>query len=42
MLCIAQRTADFHFTNIVSKLGVTNRKEAIAKGMALNLIRATV
>jgi len=42
MLHIAQRTADFHFTNIISKLGVMNRKEAIAKGMALNLIRATV
>jgi DNA-binding CsgD family transcriptional regulator len=39
-LGIAARTADFHFTNIISKLDVVNRKEAIAKGMSQKLIRA--
>jgi DNA-binding CsgD family transcriptional regulator len=39
-LGIKPRTANFHFGKIVSKLGVLNRKEAIAMGMARGLIRA--
>ena len=38
-LGIKARTANFHFGKIVSKLGVLNRKEAIAIGMARGLIR---
>ena len=38
-LGIKPRTANFHFGNIVDKLGVLNRKEAIAMGVARGLIR---
>ena len=38
-LDIAERTANFHFSNIISKLGVLNRKEAIAKALTYGLIR---
>jgi DNA-binding CsgD family transcriptional regulator len=38
-LGITERTANFHFGNIVSKLGVLNRKEAIAMGIAYGIIR---
>jgi len=38
-LGIAERTVTFHFGNIVSKLGVLNRHEAIAKSIAQGLIR---
>jgi len=38
-LGIKPRTANFHFGKIVSKLGVLNRKEAIAMGIARGLIR---
>jgi DNA-binding CsgD family transcriptional regulator len=38
-LGIKPRTANFHFGNIVDKLGVLNRKEAIAIGIARGLIR---
>ena len=38
-LGIKPRTANFHFGKIVTKLGVLNRKEAIAMGMARGLIR---
>jgi DNA-binding CsgD family transcriptional regulator len=38
-LGIKPRTANFHFGKIVSKLGVLNRKEAIAIGIARGLIR---
>ena len=38
-LDIAERTANFHFSNILSKLGALNRPEAIAKSMQLGLIR---
>jgi DNA-binding CsgD family transcriptional regulator len=38
-LGIAERTANFHFANILSKLDALNRHEAIAKGMNLGLIR---
>jgi DNA-binding CsgD family transcriptional regulator len=39
-LGISARTANFHFSNIISKLDVLNRHEAIAQGIARNLIRA--
>jgi DNA-binding CsgD family transcriptional regulator len=38
-LGIKPRTANFHFGKIVIKLGVLNRKEAIAMGIARGLIR---
>lgn len=38
-LGIKPRTANFHFGKIVSKLGVLNRKEAIAMGIARGLVR---
>jgi DNA-binding CsgD family transcriptional regulator len=38
-LGIKPRTANFHFGNIVDKLGVLNRKEAIAMGIARGLVR---
>jgi DNA-binding CsgD family transcriptional regulator len=38
-LGIKPRTANFHFGKIVTKLGVLNRKEAIAMGMARGFIR---
>ena len=37
-LGIAQRTANFHFANIISKLGVLNRHEAISTAMSHGLI----
>jgi DNA-binding CsgD family transcriptional regulator len=37
-LGIAERTAQFHFSNILDKLGVLNRAEAIAKCVKLGLI----
>ena len=37
-LGISERTANFHFTNIISKLGVLNRKEAVARAVAQGLI----
>ena len=38
-LDITERTVNFHFSNIISKLGVLNRKEAIAMGVAHGLIQ---
>jgi LuxR family transcriptional activator of bioluminescence operon len=38
-LGIAERTVNFHFSNLIGKLGVLNRHEAIAKGVATGLIR---
>ena len=38
-LGIKARTANYYFGNIMTKLGVLNRKEAIALGMAHGLIR---
>jgi len=38
-LGITERTANFHFSNIISKLGVLNRNEAIAKAVCHNLIQ---
>ncbi len=38
-LGVASRTIDFHFGNIVAKLGVLNRREAIARSVASELIR---
>jgi DNA-binding CsgD family transcriptional regulator len=37
-LGIAERTANFHFGNLISKLGVLNRKEAIAKAITTGQI----
>jgi DNA-binding CsgD family transcriptional regulator len=37
-LGITERTANFHFSNILSKLDVLNRKEAIAKAIATGAI----
>jgi DNA-binding NarL/FixJ family response regulator len=37
-LGITQRTANFHFANIISKLGVLNRQEAIATAVAQGII----
>ena len=37
-LGIAPRTANFHFANLISKLGVLNRKEAIATAVARGII----
>jgi DNA-binding CsgD family transcriptional regulator len=38
-LGIAERTANFHFSNLISKLGVLNRHEAIATAVATGLVR---
>jgi LuxR family transcriptional activator of bioluminescence operon len=38
-LGIAERTANFHFSNLISKLGVLNRHEAIAIAVANGLVR---
>lgn len=38
-LGIADRTVNFHFANMISKLGVHNRHEAIAKGARLGLLQ---
>jgi DNA-binding CsgD family transcriptional regulator len=40
-LKITERTANYHFGNLLSKLDALNRAEAIAKGMQLGLIRRT-
>jgi len=37
-LVIGERTVHFHFGNLLSKLGVANRHEAIAKAVAAGLI----
>lgn len=37
-LGIAQRTADFHFANLICKLGALNRHEAIATGVARGIV----
>ena len=41
-LGISERTVTFHFANIISKLGVLNRNEAIAKSIAQGVIRMEV
>lgn len=38
-LGISDRTVNFHFSNMISKLGVHNRQEAIAKGARLGLLQ---
>jgi DNA-binding CsgD family transcriptional regulator len=38
-LAITERTVNFHFSNIISKMGVLNRLEAIAMGVAHGLIQ---
>lgn len=37
-LCVAERTVNFHFSNIKTKLGAMNRPEAIARGIAMGLV----
>lgn len=37
-LGITQRTANFHFSNVITKLGALNRGEAIAKAVAFRLV----
>jgi len=39
-LGLSERTIQFHFDGIRSKLGAANRQEAVAKGMAAGLIRS--
>ena len=41
-LDVAPRTIDFHFRNIIAKLGVLNRHGAIARGISAGLIRIEV
>ncbi len=38
-LGITERTANFHFSNSISKLGVLNRQEAVAKAVSLGLVK---
>ena len=38
-LGITERTANFHFSNVLSKLGAMNRSEAIAKAATLGLLK---
>ena len=40
-LGIAPRTANFHFANLISKLGALNRKEAIATAVARGIVDLT-
>jgi hypothetical protein len=37
-LGIAERTVNFHFSNLISKLGVLNRTEAIATAVSMGLV----
>jgi len=37
-LRITERTANFHFGNVIAKLGALNRSEAIAKAVAYRLV----
>lgn len=39
---ISQRTVNFHFANIFKKLGASNRIEAVAKAINLNLVNRKV
>jgi LuxR family transcriptional regulator, activator of conjugal transfer of Ti plasmids len=41
-LDVTPRTVDFHFSNIIAKLGVLNRNGAIARGISAGLIRIEV
>jgi DNA-binding CsgD family transcriptional regulator len=38
-LGVAGRTVHFHFHNVIAKLGVLNRQEAIARAITCGLIR---
>jgi DNA-binding CsgD family transcriptional regulator len=38
-LGITERTAYYHFSNIIAKLGVLNRQEAIAKAITQGIIQ---
>jgi len=37
-LCIAVRTAEYHITNILGKLGAANRTEAVVMALARGLL----
>jgi DNA-binding CsgD family transcriptional regulator len=37
-LGITERTVNFHFGNITTKLGVLNRSEAIVRALALRVV----
>lgn len=37
-LCIAVRTAEYHITNILGKLGAANRTEAVVKALRQGLL----
>jgi DNA-binding CsgD family transcriptional regulator len=39
ILNCSERTINFHVTNIVCKLGVTNRRHAVARALSLRLIQ---
>jgi DNA-binding CsgD family transcriptional regulator len=39
-LGVAERTINFHFSNILSKMDALNRHEAIAKGVARGFVAA--
>lgn len=39
-LSLAERTVNFHFRNIKTKLGAINRPEAIARGISLGILNA--
>lgn len=42
LLEISQRTVNFHFSNILSKMGASNRAEAVARALHLNLINPQI
>jgi DNA-binding CsgD family transcriptional regulator len=39
ILNISERTVTFHLQNTVDKLGVVNRQQAVARAVALGIIR---
>lgn len=39
ILGCSEATANFHFRNIIHKLGVSNRRQAVARALSLGLIR---
>jgi DNA-binding CsgD family transcriptional regulator len=39
-LSVAERTVNFHFRNIKTKLGAINRPEAIARGISLGILNS--
>ncbi|WP_346838609.1 autoinducer binding domain-containing protein [Microbulbifer sp. SAOS-129_SWC] len=39
ILSCAEATVNFHFRNVIHKLGVSNRRQAVARALSLGLIR---